>query len=93
MDGGLFVQPSDETRWFGPQSNGVSLADLTKVPCLILLGDVGMGKSNTVEAEAMHLRERFKGEGHEVVFHDLKRLSEPQIEKKIFTRKETKFYH
>jgi len=49
---GLFVEPDTVTQWLRPASNGVSLLDLQNVPRLVLLGDVGMGKSTTLKGEA-----------------------------------------
>ena len=88
MDGGLFVEPSAIVRWFGATSNGISLLDLKDVPCLVLLGDVGMGKSTTVQKEAEELKTMLVGQKHAVVYKDLKRLSETQIERHVFQNPE-----
>lgn len=84
MDGGLFVEPSASDRWFGPSSNGVPLSELKDEPCLVLLGDVGMGKSTTIQQEAKRLETALAGQNHAVVYLDLKRLSEPQIDRRVF---------
>jgi len=84
IEDGLFVDPSAGIRWLGPDSNGYSLRDLNDVPCLILLGDVGMGKSTTVEKVAQEIKAALAGQQHAVLYQDLKRLSETQIERCIF---------
>ena len=84
MDDGLFREPLAGIRWFSETSNGVTLLELKDAPCLALLGDVGMGKSTTVEREAEELKAAFAGQKHAVVYIDLKRLSETQIERRIF---------
>lgn len=87
MDAGLFVEPVEKsvfTNWFAARSNGFSLRDLRAVPCLVLLGDVGMGKSTTIQQEAEALQTALAGQKHEVVYEDLKRLSETQIDRRIF---------
>ncbi len=81
MDAGLFVEPVEKsvfTNWFAARSNGFSLTELRAVPCLVLLGDVGMGKSTTIRQEAQALQTALAGQNHEVVYEDLKRLSETQ---------------
>lgn len=84
MESGLFAEPSAVLRLFGPSSNGISLSELKDVPCLVLLGDVGMGKSTTIEKEAQEYKTMLAGQKHAVVYQDLKRLSEAQIERNIF---------
>src|SRR5580692_9021853 len=85
MESGLFLDPVENTnKWYTSPSNGEQLISLKDVPCLVLLGDVGMGKSTTTKDEAERLREVLKGEKHEVVYEDLKRLSEALIERRIF---------
>ena len=88
MSGGLFTEPSERMRWLGSTSNGVSLSELKDVPCLILLGDVGMGKSTTVRTEAALLKVMLAGQKHVVLYEDLKRLSEAQIERRVFENRE-----
>ena len=90
MEGGLFAEPSSGFKWFGAISNGMPLTDLKTVPCLVLLGDVGMGKSTTIESEAKVLEATLAGQPHAVVYHDLKRQSETQIEKRIFQNAKVK---
>jgi len=84
MENGLFCEPTAAIRWLSPTSNGVGLSELKDVPCLVLLGDVGMGKSTTLENEAQELGKTVTGQKHAVVYIDLKRLSETQIERRIF---------
>lgn len=84
MEDGFFIEPSVTPRWFGAKSNGVMLQDLRDVPCLVLLGDVGMGKSTTLQQQAEELACAVDGQKHAVVYIDLKRLSESQIHRRIF---------
>jgi hypothetical protein len=84
MEAGLFVEPSEELRWLGPSTNGVSLKDLAEVPCLVLLGDVGMGKTTAIQTEAADLKSELAGQKHAVLCQDLKRLSEAQLERSVF---------
>ena len=84
MERGLFVEPSGGIRWLGEASNGVGLLDLQEVPCLVLLGDVGMGKSTTIQEEAEHLKTTLAGQKHLVLYRDLKRRSETHVERAIF---------
>jgi hypothetical protein len=85
MAGGYFVEPSSSAvHWLLPESNGVPLSALRDVPCLVLLGDMGMGKSTTVQQEHQALSKSLRGQRHEVVFRDLKRLTEEQIYRQVF---------
>jgi hypothetical protein len=85
MQNGYFVEPSaTDLHWYLPKSNGSSLAMLQEVPCLILLGDVGMGKSTVVEDEASKLSQMLNGQKHAVVYRDLKRLTEERIYREVF---------
>lgn len=88
MDDGLFREPLTGIRWFRGASNGVTLLELADAPCLVLLGDVGMGKSTTLELAANELKTAFADQKHAVLYLDLKRLSEHQIERRIFGRPE-----
>jgi hypothetical protein len=75
MDGGYFVEPTTrELSLFPLASNGVPLASLKDVPCLILLGDVGMGKTKTAEHEAKDLRMILASQNHAVVLRNLHRV-------------------
>jgi hypothetical protein len=86
MQDGYFVEPtSDKFHWFSPQSNGATLLALKDVPCLVLLGDMGMGKSTVIAAEAELLSKNLRGQKHEVVLCDLKRLTEQQIYRQVFS--------
>ena len=87
MNEGFFVEPkknNDVTNWFSDKSNGVSLNSLKEIPCLVLLGDVGMGKSTILAEEVQRLRNDLKEEDHNVILVDLKRVHHSQIIPKIF---------
>lgn len=84
VEGGFFVEPSEPSYWAKPSSNGFEFAELSQIECLILLGDVGMGKSYCLKDEAEKLRHQCSDQTQEVLYVDLKRLTESQIEKRVF---------
>lgn len=89
MHGGYFVAPTaNRLDWFSPVSNGVALTTIQQVPLLVLLGDVGMGKSTTVRDEARAFQQQVAGTNHGVIYRDLKRLSEAQVLSQVFEHPE-----
>jgi len=85
MSNDYFVEPlTGDLRWYLPQSNGLPLSALKDIPCLVLLGDVGMGKSTTIQEESDKLSRALDGQKHFVVYRDLKRLTEEQIYRQVF---------
>jgi len=86
MAGGYFVEPAPDevTRWLFPESNGITLRSIRNVPCLVLLGDMGMGKSTTVKEEYAALLRDLDSRQHKVVIKDLKRRTEEQIYRQVF---------
>ena len=87
MNEGFFVEPAknnDATNWFLDKSNGVSLDSLREIPCLVLLGDVGMGKSTILAEEFQRLKNDLKEEDHNVILIDLKGIHYSRIIPKIF---------
>src|ERR1035438_6925027 len=89
MDAGLFVEPVSEISWWNiSASNGILISNLKDVACLVLLGDVGMGKSTTLRQASAELKQQFVGQKHAVVYQDLKGLPESLIERRIFENPE-----
>src|SRR5256885_650007 len=81
MDDGYFAEPAttDVLRLFESKSNGVPLLKLRDIRCLVLLGDVGMGKTRTAAAEAAELRGALAGHNHAVVLRNLHRVHHSKI--------------
>ena len=58
---GFLLPPSDDTRWRSTQRTGVlKFEDIAPKPCLVLLGEPGIGKTFAVSAQvarrsALHL--------------------------------------
>lgn len=69
-DGGFLVDPEGK---YGRslQPNAFALDRLDDAPCLVLLGEPGIGKSTTLQQEV----ERLSGSGRAVTFVDLSRVS------------------
>src|SRR6266542_460159 len=86
---GYFVEPAVHgAHWFSRTSNCVALEALKEIPLLVLLGDVGMGKTTTIQVEARVLEQRLFGTNHVVLHRDLKRLSEGQIISQVFEHRD-----
>jgi hypothetical protein len=82
---GYFVEPGlEDLFWSAPKTNAAPLSALKDIPCLVLLGDMGMGKSTVVREGATELSKGVIGQKHAVVFQDLKRLTEEQIYRRVF---------
>lgn len=82
---GYFVEPaSGDFARLLPPSNGRALSELADLPCVILLGRMGMGKTTTIRQEVDELRKRIKGQNHIVVLKDLKCLTETQMRRDVF---------
>ena len=85
LRGGYFVEPELEVPfWSVRKTDAVPLSALRDVPCLVLLGDMGMGKSTVVRDEATELSKAMGGQKHAIVLQDLKRLTEEQIYRRVF---------
>jgi hypothetical protein len=84
-DDGYLVPPQAKPPWHrgGQGARLATLQDLAEVPCLVLLGDVGAGKSFELAAEAERLRHE-AAVGHRVLRLDLKRLSAALVEREVF---------
>lgn len=85
----FLVPPDQKTDWFSPSQTTPlkTLPQLAEVPCLVLLGDPGTGKSNEIAAEAIRLTTP-KPAGVEVKRLDLKLRTHALIEKEVFARPE-----
>lgn len=85
LENGYLVPPEGTSGWFGvEQKTELSTLDkLAEVPCLVLLGDVGLGKSVEIAREAERLRAMQQAE-HRVLEVDLKRSSAEVIIQEVF---------
>lgn len=83
------VLPNAKQHWFSPGQTTTlkTLPELAEVPCLILLGDPGTGKSNEISTEAARLGTTLV-EGFVVKRLDLKLRTESLIEKQVFRSEE-----
>lgn len=83
------VPPTQEVDWLTPGQTTTlkTLPQLADVPCLVLLGDPGTGKSNEIRAEVGRLTSSTVA-GVKVKRLDLKLRSEALIEKEVFKREE-----
>ena len=92
-DGGYFPDPdpdSEYARWLNPEATTFELIDY--YPCLVLLGEPGIGKSTAIEAACQHQNVKIK-EGRENVkilsldlrsYGDANRLIQDLFESEIF---------
>ncbi len=64
--------------------NVTLLSGLEKVPCLVLLGDMGLGKSTTLEREFERAKEANEAPGQEFLLVDLRGQSELTINARLF---------
>jgi len=83
---GFLVSPSAEQSWFGPRQAAAlkTLAQLADVPCLVLLGDPGTGKSVEIRNEEARHRSAQSGANPAVLRVDLKRSSPDVLERDAF---------
>lgn len=85
----FLIPPDQKPDWFsaGQTTTLRTLPQLGNVPCLVLLGDPGTGKSNEIAAEAIRLTTS-KPADLEVKRLDLKLRTQALIEKEVFARPE-----
>jgi hypothetical protein len=84
-DQGFLADPESESGWYSPNPDLQAFGEIAALPCLVLLGEPGIGKStaidterNTVEAEAREL-------GDAVLQLDLRSVhSEQTLNRRIF---------
>lgn len=83
------VPPGQEVDWLMPRQTTTlrTLPQLADVPCLVLLGDPGTGKSNEIRAEFERLN-ALGASDVKVKLLDLKLRTESLIEKEVFKRNE-----
>ncbi len=90
-DGGYFPDPDSEyARWLNPEATTFELID--HYPCLVLLGEPGMGKSTAMEAACQYQDDKAKEsrENVETLYLDLRaygeveRLFQDLFESEIF---------
>ncbi len=53
---GFFPDPESEYAWLGETTKPQRLQDLTEVPCLLLLGEPGLGKTEAIKDEVARLQ-------------------------------------
>lgn len=89
LENEYLVSPTAPAGWFAPTQavNLATLPQLGPVPCLILLGDPGSGKSHEIAAETLRL-EKTNLAQFTVRRLDLKLRTESLIEKEVFAREE-----
>ena len=76
-DGGYFPDPDSEyARWLNPEATTFELID--HYPCLVLLGEPGIGKSTAMEAACQHQNDKIKEsrENVEILNLDLRAYGE-----------------
>ncbi|MBM4257900.1 MAG: hypothetical protein FJ147_18665 [Deltaproteobacteria bacterium] len=83
-DGGYLYDPDSEWgRVYNP--NVVSFDSIAQIPCLILLGEPGIGKSHALKAEIETVKIKSKQEGDEVLELDLREYgSEDHLVRDLF---------
>ncbi|MDJ0592920.1 MAG: hypothetical protein QNJ72_23505, partial [Pleurocapsa sp. MO_226.B13] len=63
----------------------VRFSSILSVPCLVFLGEPGIGKSSTIKVERSWFENRIKNENDEIIFLDLRSYgSEDRLVKKLF---------
>ena len=78
---------SDERRYFNPEIR--TLSELANQPCLVLLGEPGLGKSRTINDEYQSFAAHFEGVGERYHFFNLNTYrSEELLVKRLFESKE-----
>ncbi len=87
---GYLIGPESNVGFFEPKQNATlsTLGELGDVPCLVLLGDVGTGKSFEIAAEAQRVRRTEDSSAHATLLLDLKRRNSALIEKEAFSSPE-----
>ena len=83
-DGGYLWDP--ETEWghiYNPDV--VPFESITRFPCLGLLGEPGIGKTHTMEAERKDIGTKLKEEGDKTIWLDLRSYgSEDRLVRNLF---------
>ncbi len=84
VDGGYLHDP--DSKWghiYNPDV--VSFESIARVPCLALLGEPGIGKSHTMQAEREAIDARIEEEGGETLWLDLRSYgSEDRLVRNLF---------
>lgn len=84
VDGGYLYDP--DSKW-GREYNPdlVSFEEISHLPCLVLLGEPGMGKTETIKAEQAKIFRAIKANGDDELTLDLRSFgSEDRLIKKLF---------
>lgn len=83
-DGGYLCDP--DSSWRGIYSpDVVPFESISKIPCLVLLGEPGMGKTQTMQAERKAIDTKIQEEGGQTLWLDLRSYgSEVRLVKNLF---------
>ena len=65
-----FLQDPGENHLYNPDL--VTLDDISEIPCLVLLGEPGIGKSRTMQAEKEAVNTKIHEKGDEALWIDLR---------------------
>jgi predicted NACHT family NTPase len=83
-DGGYLCDP--EAEWgnvYNPDL--VTFEAISKLPCLVLLGEPGMGKTHAMTAEQAIITTKIQEQGGQVLLRDLRSYSSPEwLARKLF---------
>jgi predicted NACHT family NTPase len=83
-DGGYLFDPDSA---YGKSYNAdvVSFESIAEIPCLILLGEPGIGKTHAMKAEQDDIRYKIEKKGDQIIFVDLRSLgSEDRLVRSLF---------
>jgi predicted NACHT family NTPase len=83
-DGGYLYDPDSEWgRIYNPDV--VSFESIATTPCLVLLGEPGIGKTHTTQAEQKTICPRIEEKGDQVIWLDLRSFgSEDRLVRDLF---------
>jgi hypothetical protein len=77
LDG--YLRAEEDAEWFDEGANAWQLSELTEEPCLVLLGEAGLGKSESLREAARVLEERTDRERELVHLYDLGADESPEL--------------
>jgi hypothetical protein len=87
-DRGFLVDPEDALAWFG-RSDVVSFESIADAPCVVLLGEPGIGKSTALELECRAIEKKLAGTGDVLLRVDLREFQTDQrLAARVFTSRQ-----